>query len=307
MSGDSVCPSMVLDIHHGCSLPENCYKLFSFNGKSLRLYNVISHCDAPFVFRSDSDNLALALCQRGEGHALTQDQDFYGVPDSFFFVLEPGRSIKLSSKSDFLDILIYQFNIPALLQETFRQGAQAFDFSGLFSALPGNEQFFTVCAKQFLTYSAEKYSENNHSRITSPLEDSLLCLLAGLLSSNSVDTLPPEKPRKSTKEEYVAQAITFFENNIAKPISLDEVCAECSLSARSLQAAFKEVKHLSPLKHLQVMRLKRMRETIQRGFDVSEACARSGLSFSGRTSSLYRELFAESPSETRRLSRQRRP
>ena len=123
-----------------------------------------------------------------------------------------------------------------------------------------------------------------------------------------MSALPPlGQPRKSSKEEYVAIAINFFEKNINCQISLHDVASECSISPRSLQSAFQDVKNVSPLRHLQVMRLKRMRETIKRGFDVSQACSRSGLSFSGRTSSLYRDLFGETPSQTRRDSRRLRP
>jgi len=164
----------------------------------------------------------------------------------------------------------------------------------------GATQFRSIIESDAIQLPNQIY-QARPNMVTGPRFD--LELPDGLSCSCSSGTTPAVNNHGGSTVFWCA----FSENNITKPISLDEVCAECSLSARSLQAAFKEVKHLSPLKHLQVMRLKRMRETIQRGFDVSEACARSGLSFSGRTSSLYRELFAESPSETRRLSRQRRP
>ena len=300
------CISDFLSLHHACPAPEDCFSHDAFKGKSIKINKLNLNCKVPFIFQADKDKLSLALCLRGEGNALTKDRDFYGISDSAFFVLDPGRSIKVSTKSDFLDLLIYQINFSTLLEETIRQGAQTFDFGSVFSALPGNEQFFIDCAKQFLGTSKENTTEFDHSRVTLPLEDSLISFLSGLICS-SLSALPPVgQPRKSSKEEYVAIAINFFEKNINRQISLDDVASECSVSPRSLQSAFQEVKNVSPLKLLQVMRLKRMHESIQRGFDVSDACSRSGLPFTGRTSSLYKDLFGESPSDTRRASRRLR-
>ncbi len=96
----------------------------------------------------------------------------------------------------------------------------------------------------------------------------------------------------------VAQALLFFEKNYRESITLARVSEFCGVSPRTLQSAFSRAAKGSPMDELHELRLRRLRQQLQLGRSVREACLDVGLVYGGRVSAAYRKLFGELPRET---------
>ena len=88
----------------------------------------------------------------------------------------------------------------------------------------------------------------------------------------------------------------------ARPVHISEICAECSVSRRTLHRAFHEVLGFGPVTYLQRKRLcdihSVLRDSDPATTTIAEVALRHGFLNLGRFSAYYRSLFDEYPSET---------
>jgi AraC family ethanolamine operon transcriptional activator len=99
-------------------------------------------------------------------------------------------------------------------------------------------------------------------------------------------------------EEALAAAIDT-------PIYVADLCTAAGVSERTLRNAFQSLYHVSPIRLLHLRRLHQVRRALRDDgrASVTEAALRFGFGNLGRFAVEYRQLFGESPSQTRRGGR----
>ncbi|PCD01176.1 helix-turn-helix domain-containing protein [Halopseudomonas pelagia] len=89
------------------------------------------------------------------------------------------------------------------------------------------------------------------------------------------------------------------------PVTMTELCELAHVSRRTLQYSFETILGISPLRFLRVTRLNQARRALAEagsGRTVTEISAEFGFWHAGQFAKDYKQLFAESPSETLRRS-----
>ena len=98
------------------------------------------------------------------------------------------------------------------------------------------------------------------------------------------------------------KARAFLHERSHTPVYLAELCAATGVPERTLRDIFQSVLGVSPLKYLQLRRMRQVRQALQqadkRGHSVKEIALASGFWELGRFAVEYKRMFGESPSET---------
>ena len=129
------------------------------------------------------------------------------------------------------------------------------------------------------------------------------CWLDGL--ANLFESAKPRAPVKRRSRRYglAKRAHEMIIDQLTEPVSTRELAAELNVSARVLQYAFRDVFGTTPHKYAVARRLHAVRRDLRghnaRGV-VGETARRYGFTELGRFSGLYRRMFGELPSKTRR-------
>jgi AraC family ethanolamine operon transcriptional activator len=105
----------------------------------------------------------------------------------------------------------------------------------------------------------------------------------------------------SNRERLVRRADDYLRAHLGEPLSLLDLCLELGVSERTLHYAFQEVRGLSPMAYLRVVRLNAARQELKAAagtVTVHEVAQRWGFWHSGEFAAAYRRLFGELPSQT---------
>lgn len=101
-------------------------------------------------------------------------------------------------------------------------------------------------------------------------------------------------------EEYVRESLAGVQSGAAG-FSISEMAAHLGVGVRTLEIAFQEWCGMTPSAYLRELRLKRVREFLQKageGDSVTDIALANGFFHLGRFARYYRERFGESPSAT---------
>lgn len=96
-------------------------------------------------------------------------------------------------------------------------------------------------------------------------------------------------------------ATDYLQDCRHEPLRLADIAEHCGVSVRTLTEAFRREHGVSPMKHLQEIRLQAVRALLtsrQPGMTVARAAMDNGFTALGRFASLYRLRFGETPSQT---------
>jgi AraC-like DNA-binding protein len=264
-------------------------------GETLKIIWLKARLVKRVLFRNDRDKITIVISEYGQARGNASGHAFRAIPNRFAFMLQENEVVELQIDSELVSGLVLQINISSLTEECKIHGYSDTGIGTLRETLPGHEDLMNACARQLLGYS-DQYSR----RLTSPLERSILSLLAGLVIESEESKDRKQDQRDSPQQTYVSYALRYFEQNLAEPVCLTDVCRACNVSARTLQVAFNSVMGRSPLHVLNELRLGRLRQLLQSQVAVSAACRQVGLQPSGRVSGSYKEMFGELPSDTLR-------
>ncbi len=129
-------------------------------------------------------------------------------------------------------------------------------------------------------------------------EEYLYLLLSHLLQNYAqpFDSIIP------TLDIEVEKACQYIEENYAKRISLDDLCALTNLSKSSLLRAFTKSKGVTPYRYLEAIRINESRKLLEKGYQPIDVAQQTGFSdqshftnyfnsFTGLTPSAYRDIF----------------
>ena len=105
------------------------------------------------------------------------------------------------------------------------------------------------------------------------------------------------EPQSSAAPYHVVRAERYMRENFALPICIDDLANSAGVSARTLSAAFRRFRGVSPMARLRELRLEQVRAALCDGtaMTVANAAAMAGFPHAGRFSEIYRQHFGESP------------
>ncbi|WP_075856865.1 AraC family transcriptional regulator [Rhizobium hainanense] len=105
---------------------------------------------------------------------------------------------------------------------------------------------------------------------------------------------------------HVRRAVEFMHTNMAEPLTMLTVAEEAGVSLRSLEMGFKNFKGTTPAAYLRAIRLQAVHQDLLDPSDESstrDICIRWGFLHPGRFAAVYRTVYGENPSDTRKRSR----
>lgn len=127
-------------------------------------------------------------------------------------------------------------------------------------------------------------------------------LIHGLLDSHPEALLG----QANAMPDPVRRAVDFCADHAGDPITTADIALAARMSVRSLQRMFRTYLGMSPLEHLQRVRLKRAHEDLkaiaagQAEGTVADVASRWGFAHLGRFAGLYRKTYGHSPVQTLR-------
>lgn len=146
------------------------------------------------------------------------------------------------------------------------------------------------------------------SRLADALAESVLLSLLTEFPHSASEALCADKPAvprlaAPRLAARMARADALMRERYREPLSLAEIAAECTVSIRTLTQLFHDRLGVSPMRHLQEIRLQAARALLQRGepcLSVTQVALECGFSGLGRFAAVYRQRFGELPSKTGR-------
>lgn len=130
-------------------------------------------------------------------------------------------------------------------------------------------------------------------------------VVASLLRASENDyTSAMRADRAPPRWASVQRVVEAFERSPEYAWTIGDIADAAGVGVRRIQQAFHEQLGISPMAHLQRLRLEgARRDLLDDALAVSEVAARWGFHHLGRFAGSYREQFGERPSETRERSR----
>ncbi|GEM_PF-5074199 len=150
-------------------------------------------------------------------------------------------------------------------------------------------------------FISKAYSSCPSDPASMELHDEILRALSETLRHNH----PPEtlSLQCSNHNMYVRKAQEYIEHHLKEDLPLTDVATYAGISLRSLELAFRKVLQLSPNEYIRTQRLHRFRAHLlstntEELHKIGVIAKQHGLFHVSRSSSQYRKLFGELPSQT---------
>lgn len=116
--------------------------------------------------------------------------------------------------------------------------------------------------------------------------------------------LGPPTASDANAAGHVSLAIEWMLNRLGEPISLQQLADAMSLTPRSVQACFKSVLAISPMRWLKLARISKLRQFLWSGdmkhLSIQQLMGRCGLSENSLNRQCYKNAYGVSPMEERR-------
>jgi AraC-like DNA-binding protein len=133
------------------------------------------------------------------------------------------------------------------------------------------------------------------------VENDLFTAIAGLIMAATIEENACSRPNLDPLR-VVRNAESLFEDRLADPPSIAELCKAANVGATTLHLCFHEVYGVSPIAYLQAKRITQARCAIlaseRAPSSVKDVALSLGFTHSGRFASRYRSHFGEFPSDT---------
>ena len=127
------------------------------------------------------------------------------------------------------------------------------------------------------------------------LQEALLLLMQFYETINHQTLL---KDTKSARSDLLSEILTYMNNRIAEPVTIEEICHEFFISRSSLQALFKTHLNTSPKNYLLNIKLQKSKELIRENqYTISEIAYMLGFSSIHYFSRLFKKYFNTTPSD----------
>jgi transcriptional regulator GlxA family with amidase domain len=115
--------------------------------------------------------------------------------------------------------------------------------------------------------------------------------------------LGPPTASDANAAGHVSLAIGWMLSRLSEPISLQKLATEINLTPRSVQACFKSVLAISPMRWLKLARISKLRQFLWCGdmahLSIQQLMGRCGLSDSSLNRQYYKDVYGVNPMEDR--------
>ncbi|NYE00200.1 AraC-like DNA-binding protein [Kineosphaera limosa] len=224
----------------------------------------------------------------------------------FALVVSPGTGYTLRLGADSPQLVI-RIERPALERQLSRMLGKSLDAPVVFEPLGDlttDEAVRWHGALQLL--SSEVISPNSLTQQgigADAIEELLVSTLLYLQGSNYT-TLVRTQHRRSGRAA-VRRSVEYIEMHLAEPITLADLVEASGMSARSIQAGFREDLGTTPVGYIRDRRLDRVRAELMQalpgdGVTVTAIAEQWGFGHLGGFAALYKRRFGEPPSQTLR-------
>ena len=116
--------------------------------------------------------------------------------------------------------------------------------------------------------------------------------------------LGPPTASDANAASHVSLAIEWMLSRLSEPINLQQLADAIGLTPRSVQACFKSVLAISPMRWLKLARISKLRQLLWSGdmkhVSIQQLMGRCGLSENSLNRQCYKEAYGVSPMEERR-------
>ncbi len=234
------------------------------------------------------------------------DGDDHVVNAFFSLVVSPGLSYQLHVEHDSPQLIV-RIERAAMERQLSRMLGRSLDVPLVFDPMG---DLTTTAASRWLgalnILSAEVMSPQSLIQQgvgAGAIEELIISTLLYIQRSNYSERVVG--PRRQSGRAAVRRSVDYIERHLAEPITLDDLSAYVRMSARSIQAGFREDLDTTPVAFIRDRRLDQARRTLMEavpgdGINVTEAAQRWGFTHLGNFAALYRRRFGESPSQTLR-------
>jgi AraC family ethanolamine operon transcriptional activator len=155
---------------------------------------------------------------------------------------------------------------------------------------------------QMIDQTVSKYSAQpeslNDSRVCRSIKVQVMDQLSDLLLQHTNDKDDTSQHRR---RQILNRALEVVHEQ-REPLTLPELAAIIGTTPRTLQRAFKETLHISPLKYLRLSRMNAVQKMLLKGDkndkSVTEVALDWGFKELGRFACEYKQLFGENPATT---------
>ncbi|RTR06902.1 AraC family transcriptional regulator [Halomonas nitroreducens] len=137
--------------------------------------------------------------------------------------------------------------------------------------------------------------------IAPQLEQLVIGTLLAIQPHNYAEAMQQGERRLAPR--HVKRVEEYIEAHAEEPLTPALLAEVAGVSLRTLYAGFRDFRQQSPMEYLRLVRLQRVRTALQTddgNASVTETAMRWGFAHMGRFSQRYRQVFGETPSETRR-------
>lgn len=116
----------------------------------------------------------------------------------------------------------------------------------------------------------------------------------------------PLRVRLGTSQPKLVEVVTLMEANLHEPLGLDELASHAGISRRQLERLFRRYLGAPPTRYYLELRLARARQLLlQTNMPITDVAIACGFVSPPHFTKCYRDCYARSPSEERRLRRER--
>ncbi len=132
------------------------------------------------------------------------------------------------------------------------------------------------------------------------IENALLSAAIGTLT----EALPPMRPRIAIGRRWrcVKQACDYIEANLGGTLTMEMLCEQTRVSARTIENAFLDITGLAPRRYIKLRRLEAVRNALRvadpRETSIKAVALKFGFWHLGHFSRDYNTRFGENPSVT---------
>lgn len=233
---------------------------------------------------------------RGETHACTADEG--RVP-----VFEPTGPLagELDAEAAVLALGFDRQAVESALEEHLEHSVRPLHFPGGFDPHSGHGRALGALARVLRDELAAPSGLLRRPAVAAQFAETLLTTMLHATPHQYAEELVRPTPR--TRPRPVKRAVDAMHADPAHPFTVRELARLAGVSARSLQAGFKQHLDTSPMAYLRRLRLERAHLDLTAPgppLSVTEVAGRWGFTHLGRFAAVYRARYGTLPSHARR-------
>lgn len=250
----------------------------------------------------ESDNrFAFVMAPKGAGH-LSMGREGYEVTrqQGVVFRSDTHRILHYDEECETLVLIISERKIAELCGKVLGRNIDHVQFDEQFPLESNHGQSWLRLVQYASSELSDPHSLARH--LPAAQEQLEQMLMTGFLLSHSntySDAL--HRPQAAAAPFYVKRAEAYIETHFAEPLSLADIAAHASVSARSLQNGFQNFRGMTPMAYLRSVRLQHAHRALLQaepsGTTVTEIALACGFGHMGEFAALYKRRFGVSPRE----------